>query len=393
VQDAAVRSIVLVALSIAACKTSTASSVTTTAPAASAAPSSSAGDPIAQARKASPVKADEEVVLFPALGVLDETTQSWRVEVHGWIYEPEKDSLRRRAAIAVMRKALGLDESQDEAKHFDERAQLFLADNERGKALWIEAAGEAHRLPASEEDGHFFGTLSIAASRAKAGALPLRVLMPEGDSRGITTTAFLLAPEGIFLVSDVDDTVKVSNVLDKKELLRNTFLRPYRTVPGMSDLYRRLLTPADHLHFVSSSPWQLFGLLDGMVASDKFPAASFHLKRVRPRNLPVDELLADPLTTKPPAIEPLFAKYPKRRFILIGDSGEKDPEVYGLIYRKFGARIERIAIRDVTNEPASAPRYKKAFDGVPADRWEIFTDPAQCCAGHPHPGLKSAIGK
>ena len=36
----------------------------------------------------------------------------------------------------------------------------------------------------------------------------------------------------------MDDTIKISFVCDKKELVRNTFLRKFRVVPGMPELYR-----------------------------------------------------------------------------------------------------------------------------------------------------------
>lgn len=60
--------------------------------------------------------------------------------------------------------------------------------------------------------------------------------------------------------------------------------------------------------------------------------------------------------------------------ILIGDSGEKDPEVYGTIARERAPQIRRIYIRDVTNEAATAKRYEVAFDGVPRDKWVVFQD-------------------
>ena len=60
--------------------------------------------------------------------------------------------------------------------------------------------------------------------------------------------------------------------------------------------------------------------------------------------------------------------------MLVGDSGELDPEVYGKIYREFPTQVVAIHIRDVTQEARDAPRYKLAFADVPADRWTLFTD-------------------
>jgi phosphatidate phosphatase APP1 len=151
---------------------------------------------------------------------------------------------------------------------------------------------------------------------------------------------------------------------------------PFEAVPGMAGAYSRWIGPGGHLHFVSSSPWQLFAPLTDLVSASGFPAATFDLKRVRPRDLltTADLLLADPLQTKPPAIRALFEKFPKRKFVLVGDSGEKDPEVYGPIAKEFASQVVRIFIRDVTGEARDADRYTRAFDGVAADKWVIFQD-------------------
>ena len=74
----------------------------------------------------------------------------------------------------------------------------------------------------------------------------------------------------------------------------------------------------------------------------------------------------------PFAIEPLLSGWPKRRFVLVGDSGERDPEVYGEIARRHPDRVHRIFIRDVTGERSDAARYKEAFRDVPAGSWSVF---------------------
>jgi phosphatidate phosphatase APP1 len=68
---------------------------------------------------------------------------------------------------------------------------------------------------------------------------------------------------------------------------------------------------------------------------------------------------------------------PRRRLILVGNSGEQDPEVFGRIAVLAPASIERILIRDVTGEPRDCARYAAAFRGVPAERWALFKDAAE----------------
>jgi phosphatidate phosphatase APP1 len=87
-------------------------------------------------------------------------------------------------------------------------------------------------------------------------------------------------------------------------------------------------------------------------------------------------LFEDPLTYKLNAIEPLIKDFPDRKFILVGDSGEKDPEAYATLARYHPAQVLSICIRDVTDEPADSPRYREAFRDVPPAKWQLFRDPA-----------------
>jgi len=76
-------------------------------------------------------------------------------------------------------------------------------------------------------------------------------------------------------------------------------------------------------------------------------------------------------------IEPLMKQFPKRQFILIGDSGERDPEIYGELARKFPAQVSHIYIRDVTGESADSARYAEAFHDVSRVKWQIFREPGE----------------
>jgi phosphatidate phosphatase APP1 len=107
-----------------------------------------------------------------------------------------------------------------------------------------------------------------------------------------------------------------------------------------------------------------------------FPRGSFHLRKFRLKDDSLFNLFKSSRVTKPPVIEGLLAAYPKRAFILIGDSGEEDPEIYGEIARNHPGRIRHIYIRRATSEILDAERYQTAFAGLPISLWTIFIDPA-----------------
>jgi phosphatidate phosphatase APP1 len=100
-----------------------------------------------------------------------------------------------------------------------------------------------------------------------------------------------------------------------------------------------------------------------------------HLRFFRVRDDSVFNLLKSSEETKPPVINELLSAYPRRTFILIGDSGEKDPEIYGRIARENKGRVQHIYIRDVTGDKADSARYQKAFRGIDCP-FTIFTDAA-----------------
>jgi phosphatidate phosphatase APP1 len=337
-------------------------------------------DAIADAAARSPIKADEEVQLFPTAAWLDEG-KTWRFSVRGWIYEPEADDMMRSGLVAGLQAALG-DDPRAGSEIFASRVRPFLVDNESGKSIAVTFAGQVLQMSESGGDGHFVGEGSIPAEVAERwadprGVIDLKVLTRPRDGRTFATRIHLVPPEGLTVLSDIDDTVKITGVVDKRECLENTFLEPFRAVEGMSATYQRWLgaAPGGHLHFVSSSPWQLLDAIQPMLDDAGFPPGTFALKAIRPKSLDVVELFADPMTTKPAAIEEALSRWPSRTFVLVGDSGEKDPEVYGEIARRHPGRIAFIAIRDVTGEAKDAPRYTTAFADVDAP-YEIFTDPS-----------------
>jgi hypothetical protein len=182
---------------------------------------------------------------------------------------------------------------------------------------------------------------------APAGSPPVR------DS----AEAFLLRDVAteVSIISDIDDTVRISHVGFKPALLQGTFFEPFRATPGLAQLYSRWQqhSPGLALHFISSSPLPLYKpLREELMTRHPFPLATYHLKWFRLREGATIELLStSPLITKRRQIAPLLASYPHRRFVLVGDSGERDPEVYtNLLADKLVTpeRVTGIFIRDVT---------------------------------------------
>jgi phosphatidate phosphatase APP1 len=325
--------------------------------------------------QASTIKPDEQVLLYPTIARL--ISGEWRMNLHGIIYEPEA----RPLMLPAIRKLTGLDEkdlSPAESAIFNQRVRHFLADNERGEKLSTVIGGKTVSLGTSGANGHFNTSILWRTNfnlTANNGLIP--VLLPFGGDNGrqVPLEIHLLGENGVSVISDIDDTIKISEVPDKQALMRNTFCRPFKPVTGMADVYRAWAASCGaKFHYVTASPWQLYLPLSEFTRSNGFPAGTFHMKEFRVKDGSVLNVVTSQERYKPGVIEPLLRQFPKRHFVLVGDSGEQDPEIYGAFARKYPAQIRRILIRDVTGEGRSSQRYERAFARVPPERWLIFKE-------------------
>ncbi|MGI9270723.1 MAG: phosphatidate phosphatase App1 family protein [Woeseiaceae bacterium] len=323
---------------------------------------------------------DEVIVFFRTAAWLDEDDNNWHVPIHGWIYEPEDSTTRKALFAELVESEFDLAPSAKTEANFSRRFNLLIADNERNKQIVIDIAGEKHSLPPSAENGHFESTFVISqaevAEHIQNSHLGFSAVTGQGDTRKFVGDVVFVNPTGLSVISDIDDTVKISNVTNKKELLNHTFFLDFAAAPGMASLYDDWAERDASFHFVSSSPWQLYSPLQELLDAEGFPRSTLSLKAVRFRDDTLLDLFKKGTETKPAAIESVLANYPGRQFVLVGDSGEQDPEVYAAILQKYPEQILRVYIRNVTQESASNERFTKVFENVDPDLWSLFDDPS-----------------
>ncbi|HYU14934.1 MAG TPA: App1 family protein [Candidatus Acidoferrum sp.] len=316
------------------------------------------------ARAGSAIDDDEDVVLFTTAAHLE--GRDWVVPVHAWVFEPERDSIWRNAVLRGLRHQLGIESGDPRAARFALVARWFLVDNERGKRLDVRVGGTSIELPPTGASGHALGSVRVPAGGPGApGWLALESTARDG--RRFRGQALLVPPTGISVVSDVDDTIKVTEVLaGKRRVLKRTFAEPFEPVAGMPELYRRWRAGGAVFHYVSASPWHLYPELNEFLRSGGFPEGTLDLRHFRVKDGTRWNLLGSPQPHKQAAIESLLARFPRRRFVLVGDSGEIDPEIYGAIARAHPGRIAAIFIRRLPGDGWTAARRQRAFAGVRA---------------------------
>lgn len=171
-----------------------------------------------------------------------------------------------------------------------------------------------------------------------------------------TTGKFLIPADtsNLGIISDIDDTVLRTNSSNLLSMARITLLNNAHTrlpFEGVAAFYRALhkgtsKSSINPLFYVSSSPWNLYDLLEDFFELHHIPMGPFLL-----RDFGIDEtkfIKSGHGDHKIVQIEKILKTYPSMKFILIGDSGEQDPEIFAQVVRDFPDRIVCIYIRDVT---------------------------------------------
>lgn len=325
---------------------------------------------------ASPLKSDEYVMFLPDIAYHTES-QQLAVVVQAWVYEKE----RRPGMTTALSKYLGIDTNQltpEQQARLYARTQLFRVDSERNKLIKIQFNDQStHSLSKTNKEGRTTGIIKLAPTPALVTNNIIHYkLFQSGDPAGFNEgTAIFIPQTGVSVISDIDDTIKNSQVTDKKQLLINTFINEFKPIKEMSTWYNQLANSNDHVafHYVSSSPIQLYPALREFMDSAQFPLGSYHLREGTSWNhLIAGDGVSE--THKKSQIERLIQTFPKRQFILVGDSGEADPEIYADIMRRYPKQIRFIAIRNVTQEDNQAPRYQQTFKGIDSTQWTTFTE-------------------
>ncbi|WP_213955669.1 App1 family protein [Variovorax sp. dw_954] len=331
---------------------------------------------LSPALHAEPLRAKDQVLFMPGVARVVEGGQL-EIDVHAWLYEKE----RMHGVNSLLSRYLKIDVqrlSRAARTRFDQRTGLFHTESsdERVIDIVVDATGLQIALPPTADNGRTNMRLLIDAPspRPDEDVVRFHALTAPGDTRRFNGQAIVVPPVGLSVVSDIDDTIKHTHVRNTHEMMLNTFTRRFDPVPGMAPMYRTLAgEPGTRFHYVSASPIQLFPPLAEFLRAGDFPVGSVHLRESTTwRSLLPGKGASR--AHKLAVIEQLMADFPQRRFLLVGDSGEADPEIYAELARKHPALVEAIVIRDVTQEGRESPRYFATFDGVDPARWHVLVD-------------------
>ena len=178
-----------------------------------------------------------------------------------------------------------------------------------------------------------------------------------GDEGPVRATGEILVPQAdaeFGIISDLDDTLVRTGATNPLRQMRTTLLNSPRTrlpFPGVAAFYRALQRGPDDrgvnpIFYVSSSPWNFYGLFEGFMEAHDVPPGPIFLKDFGFTKKKF--LKSGHQEHKLSRIRQLLDIYPDLPFVLIGDSGQKDPETYRQIAEEMPERIRAVYVRDVT---------------------------------------------
>ncbi|WP_169743904.1 App1 family protein [Deinococcus misasensis] len=150
------------------------------------------------------------------------------------------------------------------------------------------------------------------------------------------------------IISDLDDTVlQTGATAIFKMVMMIIFSNAHTRLPfeGVSSLYQAFHTEKNPIFYVSGSPWNIYDLLAEFMDINQIPRGPMVLKDWGALNLKNQK------GHKLRFIREILNTYPNLPFLLIGDSGEKDPEIYQQIVTEFPKQIKAVYIRNVTPGP------------------------------------------
>jgi phosphatidate phosphatase APP1 len=206
----------------------------------------------------------------------------------------------------------------------------------------------------TDDEGYFALPVLTPDLTAGEGWRQAEIEVVGAKVRGLVparATAEILFPSGraeFGIISDIDDTVLQTHVTQTLKMMWVTLSGSAFTrmaFDGTSALYRALVRGAsgnadNPVFYVSKSPWNLYDFLVDFIDHQGLPRGPLLLRDIGLHDAP-------PVDHKSASVRELLELYPHLRFVLIGDSGERDPEVYLEVAARYPRRIVAIYIRDL----------------------------------------------
>ncbi|CAF1012916.1 unnamed protein product [Rotaria sp. Silwood1] len=319
--------------------------------------------------------ANKGLILLPSVAFRDHSKNpsiNWIFSNQGWYYQ--EDILKAEVMKTTLRIAIGPNINMN-------RVKLFTAEGQEHETVCIDNFNQ-RICTRTDDEGRIKFTIRIGNNEINRfiqsdgnGAKMVYQMSVLNNNIHATGEVYLCDDNGITFLSDIDDTIKFTGVSSSTEILRNTFSRDFKPISGMPDIYRYWQNKYKATFaYITESPDQLYPFLREFFNRANFPLGSFHMRHFTwfDKNFIAFFMSNNYVTHKTQTISMFLNNTSKRRFILLGDIFQKDPEIYASIYRKYPNRIAKIFIRKYKNDINGQKRLERVFNNIPRKKWATF---------------------
>lgn len=240
----------------------------------------------------------------------------------------------------------------------------------------------------TDRGGYFQLDIALPTPLEKSGWHQVALALVDTDVQASAEVLIPPATARFGIISDIDDTLLWTNVTNKLNMAlmlarSNPFTR--KAFKGVAAFYRALHAgvsgnEGNPVFYVSSSPWHLFDPLVDFMRLQDIPLGPLMLRELRVRSFLKPEASRNHKLEK---IEKILRAYPGLPFVLIGDSGERDPEIYAEVVRRHPDAIKVIYIRNVNPDPARIEALDRLVEQVAASGAQlVLTGDSAAAAEH-----------
>ena len=282
---------------------------------------------------------------------------------------PEHLVLRGRVLTALRRETP--EAGQSRWTNFRQMLSLFLTDEVRNVRVTAIAYGLS-----TESDDEGYLTLCVPRGGEPTGWIDVPVAVAGREDDAVPFPVRIPPVDARFgIISDIDDTIMETGAYSLARNLWTTFTGSALTRQVYPDSIEMMVSLSEHdknpVFYVSSSPWNLHHFLDEIFAKAGLPAGPMFLRDLGIRESHFIGVAHG--KHKSAAIDEILAANPGLPFVLIGDTGQHDAEVYREAARRHRGCIIAIALRQPGKGPDRAAR--NACSEIEADGIPLFSEP------------------
>ncbi len=221
----------------------------------------------------------------------------------------------------------------------------FFSASSANVAVTVEVGGRHHQV-VSGRGGYIDTVLHAQLPPGWAEAT-----LSADDAPAVTGAIRVIdASVGLGVISDIDDTVLITALPRPLLAFWNTFVRhetSRRPVRGMATLYAEIerANPEVPFLYLSTGAWNVAPVLEQFLTRHSFPPGPLLLTDWGPT---ADRWFRSGQEHKRREIQRLFQELPQLRWLLIGDDGQHDPEIYAEAAEAAPAQLRAVAIRQLS---------------------------------------------